>query len=97
MRNTLVSNHVYARVGTLLRVSPGLFAPRAGQNFRDEERRRRSQYDRGTRFAELEDSYGPSADQYRVSPGFTGGNFPRASSYQQQVEQMYFSRFQGSC
>lgn len=37
--------------------SQGLFAPRAGQHFRDEQRRRRSQYDRGTRLAELEDSY----------------------------------------
>lgn len=36
----------------------GLFAPRAGQHFRDEQRRRRSQYDRGTRLAEIEDSYG---------------------------------------
>lgn len=36
----------------------GLFAPRAGQHFRDEQRRRRSQYDRGTRLAEMEDSYG---------------------------------------
>lgn len=36
---------------------PGLFAPRAGQHFRDEQRRRRSQYDRGTRLAEIEDSY----------------------------------------
>ena len=35
----------------------GLFAPRAGQNFRDEQRRRRSQYDRGTRLAEIEDAY----------------------------------------
>ena len=35
----------------------GLFAPRAGQNFRDEQRRRRSQYDRGTRMAQIEDSY----------------------------------------
>ena len=35
----------------------GLFAPRAGQHFRDEQRRRRSQYDRGTRLAELEDAY----------------------------------------
>ena len=35
----------------------GLFAPRAGQNFRDEQRRRRSQYDRGTRLAEIEDLY----------------------------------------
>ena len=37
-------------------LSLGLFAPRAGQNFRDEQRRRRSQYDRGTRLAEIEDS-----------------------------------------
>ena len=35
----------------------GLFAPRAGQHFRDEQRRRRSQYDRGTRLAAIEDSY----------------------------------------
>ncbi|KAI9810954.1 MAG: hypothetical protein M1827_005685 [Pycnora praestabilis] len=35
----------------------GLFAPRAGQHFRDEQRRRRSQYDRGTRLAELEEAY----------------------------------------
>lgn len=38
-------------------VSLGLFAPRAGQHFRDEQRRRRSQYDRGTRLAAIEDSY----------------------------------------
>lgn len=41
----------------LICASLGLFAPRAGQNFRDEQRRRRSQYDRGTRLAEIEDSY----------------------------------------
>ncbi|KAI9741868.1 MAG: hypothetical protein M1834_000256 [Cirrosporium novae-zelandiae] len=35
----------------------GLFAPRAGQQFRDEQRRRRSQFDRGTRLAEIEDSF----------------------------------------
>ena len=40
------------------RVWLGLFAPRAGQHFRDEQRRRRSQYDRGTRLAAIEDSYG---------------------------------------
>ncbi|KFZ06983.1 hypothetical protein V501_06887 [Pseudogymnoascus sp. VKM F-4519 (FW-2642)] len=33
----------------------GLFAPRAGQHHRDEQRRRRSQYDRGTRLAALEE------------------------------------------
>ncbi|KFY15247.1 hypothetical protein V492_02134 [Pseudogymnoascus sp. VKM F-4246] len=33
----------------------GLFAPRTGQHNRDEQRRRRSQYDRGTRLAALEE------------------------------------------
>ena len=33
----------------------GLYAPRAGQHYRDEQRRRRSQYDRGTRLAALEE------------------------------------------
>jgi len=44
----------------------GLFAPRAGQHFRDEQRRRRSQYDRGTRLAEIEDSYG--LEEYDAHP-----------------------------
>ncbi|KAI9842524.1 MAG: hypothetical protein M1838_003096 [Thelocarpon superellum] len=35
----------------------GLFAPRAGQHNRDEQRRRRSQYDRGTRLAEMDEAY----------------------------------------
>ena len=35
----------------------GLFAPRAGQHNRDEQRRRRSQYDRGTRLAAMEEAY----------------------------------------
>jgi len=33
----------------------GLFAPSAGQNMREEQRRRRSQYDRGTSLAEREE------------------------------------------
>ncbi|KAI1340448.1 RNA recognition motif 2-domain-containing protein [Xylariaceae sp. FL0016] len=33
----------------------GLFTPNAGQHYRDEQRRRRSQYDRGTRLAEMEE------------------------------------------
>lgn len=33
----------------------GLFTPNAGQHLRDEQRRRRSQYDRGTRLAALEE------------------------------------------
>ncbi|EFE37550.1 hypothetical protein TRV_07798 [Trichophyton verrucosum HKI 0517] len=32
----------------------GLFAPRVGQQYRDEQRRRRSQFDRGTTAAERE-------------------------------------------
>ena len=33
-------------------LSPGLFAPRQGQAYREEQRRRRSQFDRGTPGAE---------------------------------------------
>jgi hypothetical protein len=33
----------------------GLFAPRAGQHYREEQRRRHSQYDRGTPLAALEE------------------------------------------
>lgn len=36
-------------------IVPGLFAPSAGQHLRDEQRRRRSQYDRGTSLAEHEE------------------------------------------
>ncbi|TAQ84157.1 hypothetical protein B7494_g7530 [Chlorociboria aeruginascens] len=39
----------------------GLFAPSAGQHLRDEQRRRRSQYDRGTSLAEREE-YGYDDD-----------------------------------
>lgn len=47
----------YSFIANLHRCLAGLFAPRAGQNFRDEQRRRRSQYDRGTRLAEIEDAW----------------------------------------
>lgn len=55
---------------TLIDSCSGLFAPRAGQNFRDEQRRRRSQYDRGTRLAEIEDNY--RLDHRIPSPGLVG-------------------------
>ncbi|KAK3295494.1 uncharacterized protein B0H64DRAFT_424212 [Chaetomium fimeti] len=43
----------------------GLFTPNAGQHFRDEQRRRRSQYDRGTRLAALEEyDYDAHAQQH---------------------------------
>ncbi|KAI9757851.1 MAG: hypothetical protein M4579_003287 [Chaenotheca gracillima] len=47
----------------------GLFAPRAGQNGRDEQRRRRSQYDRGTHHAQMEEacSYGQE-DPFSYKP-----------------------------
>ncbi|KAI9697902.1 MAG: hypothetical protein M1836_004254 [Candelina mexicana] len=63
----------------------GLFAPRAGQHFRDEQRRRRSQYDRGTRLAELEDSYEfdfrdqPQDEYYRLQ-GYEDGRYAQPSS-----------------
>ena len=36
-------------------IHAGLFTPNAGQHLRDEQRRRRSQFDRGTRLAALEE------------------------------------------
>lgn len=40
-----------------LTLHPGLFAPRVSQQYRDEQRRRRSQFDRGTTAAEREIVY----------------------------------------
>ncbi len=49
--------------------SKGLFTPNAGQHFRDEQRRRRSQYDRGTRLAALEEyDYEISIQQHVYTP-----------------------------
>ncbi|KAH7144667.1 hypothetical protein B0J13DRAFT_635969 [Dactylonectria estremocensis] len=47
----------------------GLFTPNAGQHFRDEQRRRRSQYDRGTRLAALEEyDYETAIQHFYDSP-----------------------------
>ena len=87
-RNTLVS--IYQSSSVLrpkLRFQPleGLFAPRAGQNFRDEQRRRRSQYDRGTRLAEMEDAYDVDRHDYRgdANPFYQGPplRYRRSSPY----------------
>jgi len=51
--------------------SLGLFAPRAGQHYRDEQRRRKSKYDRGTRLAEMEENeleFEGGVEQYPQSP-----------------------------
>ena len=54
--------------GGLTQFLLGLFTPNSGQHFRDEQRRRRSQYDRGTRLAALEegdfDGYIPMHGRY---------------------------------
>ncbi|KAI5457928.1 RNA recognition motif 2-domain-containing protein [Mariannaea sp. PMI_226] len=47
----------------------GLFTPNAGQHFRDEQRRRRSQYDRGTRLAALEEYDYDTAIQHYYGSG----------------------------
>ncbi|CAG8971934.1 hypothetical protein HYALB_00003269 [Hymenoscyphus albidus] len=48
----------------------GLFAPSAGQHLRDEQRRRRSQYDRGTSLAEREEFDYEILDNFDNSQGF---------------------------
>lgn len=45
----------------------GLFAPRHGQQYRDDQRRRRSQFDRGTTAAENEARFEGLFDPARVS------------------------------
>ena len=47
-------------------ISTGLFAPRQGQMYREEQRRRRSQYDRGTPGAEFE-----AHTQYLTDPALS--------------------------
>lgn len=74
----------------------GLFAPRAGQSFRDEQRRRRSQYDRGTRLAEIEESYETSAYQYRGNLSPIAAHAPSIGKYPQELGQMFYSRRAGS-
>src|SRR5699024_405474 len=49
----------------------GLFAPRVGQQYRDEQRRRRSQFDRGTISAERESCVTRNST-VRRSPGYIG-------------------------
>lgn len=55
MPSTLVCHPLAFLPFELADASEGLFTPNAGQHFRDEQRRRRSQYDRGTRLAALEE------------------------------------------
>ncbi|KAF7516037.1 hypothetical protein G7054_g14323 [Neopestalotiopsis clavispora] len=46
----------------------GLFTPNAGQHYRDEQRRRRSQFDRGTRLAAMEEYEYPALPSHSYSP-----------------------------
>ncbi|OJD22245.1 hypothetical protein ACJ73_06408 [Blastomyces percursus] len=52
----------------------GLFAPRVGQQYRDEQRRRRSQFDRGTTAAECEAYYVRSSSSFTPRRGALNGN-----------------------
>lgn len=67
----------------------GLFAPRVGQRFRDEQRRRRSRYDRGTRLAEIEE-YGQE-DESQSPQGLLGFHAQAMPYpvYQQPVHAVY--------
>lgn len=48
----------------------GLFSPGGGQNPRYDQRRRRSQYDRGTRLAQMEEAYAFNRGEFPRIPGF---------------------------
>lgn len=70
MLNMLVSlfDFIYQTYGSQF---AGLFAPSAGQHMRDEQRRRRSQYDRGTSLAER-DEYEYDDDDLEQFPPYRG-------------------------
>lgn len=52
--STSYPHHLHLQPDTDFLLSAGLFAPRQGQAYREEQRRRRSQYDRGTPGADIE-------------------------------------------
>ncbi|KAH8821590.1 RNA recognition motif 2-domain-containing protein [Xylogone sp. PMI_703] len=52
----------------------GLFAPSAGHQLRDEQRRRQSQYDRGTSLAEREEYFGDEWDDHRYEQPDSGAS-----------------------
>lgn len=60
-----LKSHIFIMPDT----SSGLFTPNAGQHYRDEQRRRRSQFDRGTRLAAMEEyDFLPFHPQVPFSP-----------------------------
>ena len=50
----------------------GLFSPGGGQNPRYDQRRRRSQYDRGTPLAQMEEAYAFSSPDFPNHLGYPG-------------------------
>jgi hypothetical protein len=65
------SSHFLSHSNLNAHIYLGLFAPSAGQHLRDEQRRRRSQYDRGTSLAEREEygyDEGSMHSPYRYYP-----------------------------
>lgn len=68
-------SHQYAFLTPFL----GLFAPRVGQQYRDEQRRRRSQFDRGTTAAEREAFWVRTINPRRVTG--TGNNVRGGTSF----------------
>jgi hypothetical protein len=66
-------------------VSIGLFAPRQGQMYREEQRRRRSQYDRGTPGAEFE-----AHTQHLTDPALSA--YP-SSSYAPTMNTSHYNNF----
>lgn len=70
--STLVCKHLTPGTLTTLIKPLGLFAPRIGQQYRDEQRRRRSQFDRGTIAAEREATWLRSGGSHRSPPRFYG-------------------------
>lgn len=59
-------NHAVIYPNWLIGFDAGLFTPHLSQYYRDEQRRRRSQFDRGTRMAALEEFDYDNTNMHRV-------------------------------
>lgn len=84
MPSTLVSELLFL-TESLINVSQGLFAPRDGQQVRFDQRRNRSQYDRGTLPALMEEDEQDQLYFYCEFPGHNISHSSCANSFDKEV------------
>jgi hypothetical protein len=75
--------------------SIGLFKPRSGHKHRDQRRHFRSQYDRGTRFAVMEEERFERMEKYHGRGIHSGGSRQHRSDFSPVNENYYSHRQHG--